>query len=100
MGVRAVWHSELKLDDSGEDPFAERIEDVGVPIVIGADGDEAKLQRALLSTVNAEGRLAAQGVLCEIKRSPETSCHACPLFRADDSALAALCAIGRQQERL
>jgi hypothetical protein len=43
MGVRAVWHTELVLDEGG-DPFAEpdsaQIEDVGTPIVLGAVGEK------------------------------------------------------------
>jgi hypothetical protein len=101
MGVRAVWHTELVLDEGG-DPFAEpdsrQIEDVGTPIALST-GDEA-LQRALIATLRREGELEAQGVTCAIKEAADTSCHACPLYVADGSPAAQLCAIGREQEQL
>jgi hypothetical protein len=103
MGVRAVWHSELVLEEGG-DPFAvpeqRRIEDVGTPIVLGAEGEQARLQAALIATLGREGELDARGVRCAIKDVANTSCHACPLYRNDGSAEAQLCAVGREQEQI
>src|SRR3954471_24381144 len=103
MGVRAVWHTELVLDE-GTDPFAEpeprRIEDVGTPIALDAVGEEARLQTALIATLSREGALDAQGVRCAIKDAADTSCHACPLYVDDGSLAAQLCAAGREQEQL
>lgn len=101
MTARASWHSPVEVDHS-DDPFAEpqRIEDVGVPIVLDAADGEAKLHRQLARSLTAEGELEARGVTCAVKNARDTSCHACPLYRADDSLEAALCAVGRLQERL
>jgi hypothetical protein len=103
VGVRAVWHTELVLDEAG-DPFAEpepkRIEDAGTPIALNADGERAQLQRALITSVTREGALDAQGVRCAIKNVGDASCHACPLYLEDGSLAAQLCAVGREQERL
>lgn len=101
--VRAVWHTELVLDDEA-DPFAEpepqRIEDVGTPIVLSADGEEAQLHHRLVTTLTREGELDARGVRCAIKDVKDASCFACPLYRDDGSLHAQLCAIGREQEQL
>lgn len=101
MPVRAVWHTELVVPDDG-DPFDEpgRIEDVGTPIAIGATGEQAELHRQLVASLAAEGELDAAGVRCAIKDARDTSCHACPLYLADGSPAAQLCALGRRQERL
>lgn len=99
MAVKTEWFTPgLAVDD--DDPFAERIENVGTPVIVGAEGEEAKLNRQLIESIHAEGELAVQGVTCAIKAAADTSCHACPLFRADDTAMARLCAIGRTQERV
>lgn len=100
-GIRAVWHSELELADD-DDPFGEpqRIEDVGTAITIGAEGEEAQLQRELVVSLLTEGVLDADGVRCAIKDARDTSCFACPLHRDDGSPAAQLCAVGRKQERL
>lgn len=103
MPVRAMWHNELVLEE-GDDPFADpepqRIEDVGTPIVLSANDEQAQLQRRLVVTLTREGALDAQGVRCAVKDASDTSCHACPLYLDDGSLAAQLCAIGREQERL
>jgi hypothetical protein len=103
MGVRAVWHNELVLPEEA-DPFGdrqpERIEDVGTPIVLGAEGEDARLQRSLVDTLVREGKLDAQGVTCAVKDVKDASCFACSLYADDGSPAAQLCAIGREQERL
>jgi hypothetical protein len=99
MSVRAEWHTDLHLPEL-PDPFASRIEDVGVPVFLGAVGEEAKLRDDLLDTVRQEVELADAGVSCRVKGTMGTSCHVCPLYRNDASAEARLCAIGRRQEKL
>jgi hypothetical protein len=99
VSVRAVWHTP-ELVDVDEDPFAPTIEEVGTPIVLSAEGEEARLREELVTSLAAEGELEEQGVTCKIKDAQASSCHACPLYRSDDSPLARLCAIGREQERL
>lgn len=96
MSVRAVWHTpELAVVE--EDIFD--VTAVGVPIVLAAAGEEATLNEALMRSVAIEAELDEQGVRCRVKDSPESSCYACPLYRADGSPLAQLCAVGREQER-
>lgn len=105
MGIATNWHSELVVRDES-DPFDEplgerrRIENVGTPIAVGAEGEPARLHAELVQTLMAEGQLDAEGVTCAIKDARDTSCHACPLFLADGSPAAELCAIGRRQEAL
>jgi hypothetical protein len=96
--VKANWHTPA-LADTG-DPFEapERIERVGTPIELRAGRDE--LLAALSRTLAEEGRLADEGTTCAIKTVADASCHACPLYRDDDSPLARLCAIGREQETI
>lgn len=98
MPVRARWHSPVVVDD--DDVFDEQIEDVGTPIVLTAEGEEAELNAALVQSIRAEGELDEHGITCAIKNAQATSCHACPLFRDDGSGKAELCAIGREQERI
>lgn len=102
MPVRAVWNTpELVVD--APDPFAPpspRIEKVGTPIELKVDSDIAALNARLLDTIGREAELADQGVGCRIKDAHGSSCHACPVYRDDDSPAAWLCAIGREQERL
>jgi hypothetical protein len=98
--LRADWHTAPVEPGAEEDPFAPTsVEAVGVPIVLSAEGPHAALNDALLRSLVVEGELDEQGVRCHIKDSPETSCYACPLYRTDDSPLARLCAVGREQER-
>lgn len=104
MPVRAHWHqpelaldSELSFDAPAPEP--ERVERVGVPVLL-AGGLLAGLNQQLIGTLARESALLEDGVTCAIKDRADTSCHACPLYRDDDSSLAQLCAIGREQERL
>lgn len=99
MPVRAVWHAPVAVDEY-DDVFGERIEEVGVPIVLSADGETAELCVELVTLVQREAQLDEDGVTCPIKDRPGSSCHACPLHRADGSRLAELCWLGREQERL
>jgi hypothetical protein len=101
VSVKAEWHTPrltAAIDVDALFAPAERIEDVGTPIVLGAAGELAELQRELTDTLAAENRLYERGVECKVKASADTSCHACPLYRADGSPLSELCAIGRRQE--
>ena len=101
MSVRTAWHTR-QLDVASDDPFAPavtpRIEQVGTPIALA--GELAGKHARLVALVTDEARLEHAGVSCKIKDAHETSCHACPLYRADGSPMAQLCAIGREQERL
>jgi hypothetical protein len=102
--VRAVWHDSLVVVEGG-DPFSDpdepqRIEDVGTPIALNAEGERDALQRSLVRALVREGELEDQGVTCAIKNVANTSCHACPLYVDDGSPAAALCAVGRAQETL
>lgn len=95
MPVTASWHTTLAVP--AFDPFIpERIEDVGAPVLLTADGRQAELNRELLASVEQEVRLADSGHTCRIKGTHGTSCHACPLHDEQDP----LCQIGRRQERL
>lgn len=100
MPVKAEWFTP-EGDVVAGDPFAdaEDIEKVGTLVELGAEGADAELNRRLIESVHREGELAEQGVTCPIKDAADTSCHACPLFRADDSPMARLCLLGREQER-
>lgn len=99
MSVRAEWHTP-RVAIVDDDPFAERIEDVGTPIDLGAPGELATLNRKLVASIAEENRLFNAGVSCRVKDAADTSCHVCPLYRQDSSPEAELCAIGREQERL
>jgi hypothetical protein len=102
MPVKAHWHQpELALEHElsfDACPEPERVERVGVPVLLA--GPLAELNKQLIGTLSRENALHEQGVTCAIKDRADTSCHACPLYRDDDSALAQLCGIGREQERL
>lgn len=100
MNTRTRWNgpalAEIDVDAAWGAPT--RVEAVGTPIVL--TGPTAELDRALVRSVEREARLEADGVSCKIKSVGDASCHACPLYRDDDSPMAELCAIGREQERL
>jgi hypothetical protein len=94
--ITAAWHTSLVVPAA--DPFdvPVTIEDVGVPIVLSADGQEAELRAELCAAVEAEVDLAEHGVECKIKDGYGVSCFACPLFDPVD----ALCQLGREQQRI
>ena len=96
MPITASWHTTLNVPTA--DPFSvpERIEDVGVPINLAADGRSAELRRERVDALEREAKLDAAGHRCEIKDNPETTCYACPLYRDTDE----LCQSGRTQERV
>jgi hypothetical protein len=101
VSVRAAWHTQ-ELDVAVDDPFAPaspRVQDVGTPIDLKAD-DAAPLHARLVELLAVEAELDEQGVTCRIKDAHDTSCHACPLYCADGSPKARLCALGREQERI
>jgi hypothetical protein len=98
--VRADWHTPELVVPAEEDIFDQRIEDVGLPVRLDAQDGEAELNEALVRNVEAEVELAAQGVTCAIKDCVEASCHACPIYRDDDSPEGQLCRLGREQERI
>lgn len=97
MSVKAKWFDDVLPDTGDDDPFAERIEDVGQPIDLTG---EPRLNERLIELVNAESELFNQGVTCSIKDRQDTACSACPVSRSDDSPIAKLCAIGAEEERV
>lgn len=94
-GVRANWHVD-ELDVATDDPFADDVEHVGVPIRI--DGRRVSLDERLLELIRAEGRLFDAGVTCAIRDRDDTCCNACPVHHAD-ARVAPLCDVGREIER-
>lgn len=111
VSVRADWGLQaLDLGDSEKvDPFDaassawmtnDAAPDWGFAISIETPSEE--LRRLLGIVVSSEMRMGAKGLTCAIKDSPETTCLACPLSRANDdsSPKRHLCRAGREQERL
>lgn len=98
MWADAALDLDGRLGELWERP--ERIEDVGTPIVLGDAGELAEISERLVESIHRENELANAGVTCRVKTIADASCHACPLYRADGSPMAELCAIGREQERL
>lgn len=95
--VQANWFQEIALPEEDLDPFA--VEERGLPIEVG--DEEARLSRALMETMRKEGVYADRGITCAIKDRPDTTCWACPVFKADTThSLSALCRLGREQDRL
>lgn len=90
MPVRAAWHTDVEL------VAEQRIEEVGLPIVLDAADGRAALAAALVRTIDQEGRLAERGMTCKIKDTFAASCHSCRLYDAHDE----LCQVAREQERL
>ena len=97
MSVKAKWFDDALPVMGDDDPFAERIEDVGRPIDLTG---EPRLNERLIELVNAESELYNRGVTCPIKDRDDTACSACAIARDDDSPLATLCSIGAEQERV
>lgn len=99
MRTRTRWTSKEIVVPDG-DPFDQRVQQLGMPIQLseGRAGLEAKL----VELVAQEGLLWNAGVRCAIKDKPDTTCSACPLCAANDpeSALQALCLVGRAEERV
>lgn len=101
--VQARWATpQIEVDDS--DPFApmpsvgrpRRVEEVGTPVEVNAEGDVGSLRERLIELCSRESTLYNQGVTCSIKERDDTSCNACPLRPDDETAL--LCKVGREQE--
>lgn len=101
MGTRAHWPVEA-IDVPTTDPFADLlpVEQVGTPINL--DTPLAALSKEIESLMWRECNLFNVGVTCSIKDRAETACSACPVSKHDqpDDALAPLCLIGREQERV
>lgn len=99
MATRTRWHAEIAVADDG-DPFQERVQQLGMPIKL-TEG-RAELETRLVDLVTQEGLLWNAGIRCAIKDKPDTTCSACPLAAHDDpeSALQALCMVGRAEERV
>lgn len=99
MATQARWHSQ-ELAISDEDPFQERVEQVGLPIRL--DGSTAELNTELLALVDREKALFDVGITCAIKDRADTSCSVCPINAREDpsSALRPLCRLGLQQEQI
>lgn len=99
-GTRADWHVDVDLPEDSDDPLATLgadPEQIGLPINL--DG-EPRLQARLVELCNQEAALYNKGVRCEIKDSPDTACHACPLFTEDPTdTISALCRVGIAQEK-
>lgn len=99
MTIKARWGSDELVVPTG-DPFYERVEQIGLPIVLHAD--HAEVNERLIALVQEEGRLHNAGIRCAIRDRDDTSCSACPLSAHEDpsSALHRLCQVGREQELL
>lgn len=98
MATRTRWHGEIVVPDG--DPFEQRVQQLGMPIKL-REG-RAELEAKLIELVAQEGLLWNAGIRCAIKDKPDTTCSACPLAAHDDpeSALQALCLVGRAEERV
>jgi hypothetical protein len=100
MSARANWFVEqAQAADDPDDPWALPIEEIGERIDLR--DPRAALELRLRELLLREGHLFERGVTCAIKEKPDTCCHACPVSKAHDpaEALAALCRVGREQER-
>jgi hypothetical protein len=99
MPTRTRWHGPIAVADDG-DPFAARVEQLGMPIKL-SEG-RAELVARLAELVEQEGLLWNAGVRCGIKDLPDVTCSACPLSAHDDdgSPMQALCLVGRAQEQV
>lgn len=106
MSVKAKWHTASEAAVLDVDPFDEvpsaavaaipvSVPDMGLPINL--DGSTASLDRRLADLLDAESALFNDGVSCDLKTDREVTCFACPLA-ATEGAMAALCAISREQE--
>lgn len=99
MATRANWFLGVAPEATDEpDPFAMPIEEIGERIDLR--DPSSLLQLRLEELLRREHNLFDTGVTCAIKDRAGTTCHACPVSRAGDpdSALSALCRIGREQE--
>lgn len=96
--TKANWHNDIIVDDDDSDPF--EVHERGLPIEIG--DEEARVSRAMVQTLEREGRLADHGVTCAIKDQPNTTCWACPVYKPPSSKhpISVLCRLGREQDRL
>lgn len=101
MTARANWFvAQVDTADDPDDPWAMPIEEVGKRIDLR--DPRATLELRVGELLRREGNLFDHGITCAIKDKPDTCCHACPVSRAHDpnDPLAALCRIGREQERV
>ena len=96
MTVKAKWFDTLPVPAAPEDPFSQRVEDVGRPVRLDSTPE---LNTRLAELVNRESALYARGVTCSIKDHPDTCCNACPV-RQTDGPLSLLCAVGTEQEHV
>lgn len=102
MPVKTDWHETeagSAPDLSGIDPF----ETASLPTMdaLTLDIPAEELQERLRSLLKREGNLFKSGVVCRIKDNDESTCLACPLNQVgQDTAKAALCGIGCDQERV
>lgn len=98
MGTQANWFVAAVESASDEsDPWRAPIEEVGARIDLR--DPQATLQLRLQELVHREVNLFNAQVTCPIKDRADTSCHACPVSEAGtESALSALCRLGREQE--
>ena len=95
--VQCNWFNDITVEDDDVDPFA--VHERGLPIEIG--DEEARVSKALRDTLRKEGSFAEQGITCEIKDRPDTTCWACPVYKSDSNhPLSVLCKLGRVQDRL
>lgn len=98
MTIQARWHQEIVVPD--DDPFRQRVEEVGYAITLTED--TPKLELELVELIRTESALHSVGVTCAIKDRDDTSCTACPLSAHADpkAALQPLCIVGREEERV
>lgn len=89
MGVQAQWHGDMTVAQQQGDVFAE-VRPPRAPV---------DAQQRLGELIDAEGRLFLRGVSCPIRERADTCCSACPVY-GDDPAIAELCRVGREQERI
>lgn len=98
MTIKARWHQEIVVPD--DDPFRQRVEEVGFPITL--TDEIPKLETQLLDLIRSEGAMHDAGLTCAIKDRDDTSCSACPISAHNDesSAMRPLCLCGREQEKV
>lgn len=105
MAIGARWHFDAPSlgteQRSSYDPLTDPVYEAPMP-PISLDTSEAKLNDHAKSLLAQEARLFDEGVVCEIKDKPDTTCLACPIscHRDTGNPKGLLCRISQEQERV
>jgi hypothetical protein len=102
LTARANWFLDVPEQSGPTQAAVQEVDPLDAPVLLSMldlRTPEPRLERMMDELVKREGALYDEGIVCDLRDLPGSTCAACPLFQADPDR-APLCSVGREQEQV